>query len=76
MQDRDRRPRYDEKGMLAAVSNSISMDDANIAELEVKPNAENLSTSTIMLEVENLDHLSRVLHHLRQIEGVVEVRRR
>jgi GTP pyrophosphokinase len=64
------------KGMLAAVSNSISMDDANIAELEVKPNAENLSTSTIMLEVENLDHLSRVLHHLRQIEGVVEVRRR
>ncbi|MDX1776240.1 MAG: bifunctional (p)ppGpp synthetase/guanosine-3',5'-bis(diphosphate) 3'-pyrophosphohydrolase [Desulfobulbales bacterium] len=64
------------KGMLAAVSNSISMDDANIAELEAKTSADNLSTSNIVLEVENLEHLSRVLEHLRQIEGVIEVRRR
>ncbi|KPJ99816.1 MAG: GTP pyrophosphokinase [Desulfobacterales bacterium SG8_35] len=64
------------KGMLAAVSNAISMDDANIVELEAKTSADNLSTSTIMLEVENLDHLSRLLQHLRQIDGVIEVRRR
>jgi GTP pyrophosphokinase len=64
------------KGMLAAISNAISMDDANIVELEAKTSEDNLSTSTIVLEVENVDHLSRVLHHLRQIDGVIEVRRR
>ncbi len=64
------------KGMLAAVSNAISMDDANIVELEAKINAENLSTSKMVLEVESLDHLSRLLQHLRQIDGVIEVRRR
>ncbi len=64
------------KGMLAAVSNAISMDDANIVELEAKTSADNLSTSTIVLEVENLAHLSRLLQHLRQIDGVIEVRRR
>ncbi|UCD65503.1 MAG: bifunctional (p)ppGpp synthetase/guanosine-3',5'-bis(diphosphate) 3'-pyrophosphohydrolase [Deltaproteobacteria bacterium] len=64
------------KGMLAAISNAISMDDANIAELEAKTSEDNLSTSSIVLEVENIDHLNRVLHHLRQIDGVIEVRRR
>jgi GTP pyrophosphokinase len=64
------------KGMLAAVSNAISMDDANIVELEAKTSADNLSTSNIVLEVENLEHLRRLMQHLRQIDGVVEVRRR
>jgi len=64
------------KGMLAAVSNAISMDDANIVELEAKTTSENLSTSNIMLEVEDLEHLSRLLQHIRQIDGVIEARRR
>ncbi|MGB5883622.1 MAG: bifunctional (p)ppGpp synthetase/guanosine-3',5'-bis(diphosphate) 3'-pyrophosphohydrolase [Desulfobulbales bacterium] len=64
------------KGMLAAVSNAISMDDANIVELEAKPSVDNLSASNIILEVENLEHLSRLMQHLRQIDGVIEVRRR
>ncbi len=51
------------------------MDDANIVELEAKTSADNLSTSNIVLEVENLDHLSRLLQHLRQIDGVIEARR-
>ena len=62
--------------MLAAISNAISMDDANIVELEAKPTPDNLSTSNIVLEVEDLNHLSRLLQHLRQIDGVLEVRRR
>jgi guanosine-3',5'-bis(diphosphate) 3'-pyrophosphohydrolase len=64
------------KGMLAAVSNSISMNDANIVELEAKTTADNLSTSNIVLEVEDLDHLSRLLQHLRQVEGVIEAWRK
>ncbi|KPK25054.1 MAG: GTP pyrophosphokinase, partial [Desulfobacterales bacterium SG8_35_2] len=64
------------KGMLAAVSNAISMDDANIVELEAKTTSDNLSTSNIMLEVEDLQHLSRLLQHIRQIDGVIEARRR
>jgi GTP pyrophosphokinase len=64
------------KGMLAAVSNVISMNDANIVSLEARTNADNLSTSNIVLEVENLEHLSRLLQHLRQVDGVIEVHRR
>jgi GTP pyrophosphokinase len=64
------------KGMLAAVSNTISMNDANIVELEAKTTPDNLSTSNIVLEVEDLDHLSRLLQHLRQVEGVIEAWRR
>ena len=64
------------KGMLAAVSNAISMDDANIVELEAKTGSDNLSNTNIVLEVENLEHLSRLLQHLRQIDGVLEARRR
>ena len=63
------------KGMLAAVSNVISMDDANILELEAKTTSDNLATNNIMVEVEDLSHLSRLLQHLRQIDGVLEARR-
>ena len=63
------------KGMLAAVSNAISMDDANILELEAKTSPDNLATSSIVVEVEDLSHLSRLLQHLRQIDGVLEARR-
>jgi guanosine-3',5'-bis(diphosphate) 3'-pyrophosphohydrolase len=64
------------KGMLAAVSNTISMNDANIVELEAKTTADNLSTSNIILEVEDLEHLSRLLQQLRHVEGVIEAWRR
>jgi GTP pyrophosphokinase len=63
------------KGMLAAVSNAISIDDANILELEAKVSSENLSTNNIVVEVEDLAHLTRLLQHLRQIDGVLEARR-
>jgi len=63
------------KGMLAAVSNAISMDDANILELDAKITADNVATNKIVVEVEDLDHLSRLLQHLRQIDGVLEAHR-
>jgi GTP pyrophosphokinase len=61
--------------MLAAVSNAISIDDANILELDAKVSADNVATNKIVVEVEDLDHLSRLLQHLRQIDGVFEARR-
>jgi len=63
------------KGMLAAVSNAISMDDANILELDAKITADNVATNKIVVEVEDLDHLGRLLQHLRQIDGVLEAHR-
>jgi guanosine-3',5'-bis(diphosphate) 3'-pyrophosphohydrolase len=51
------------------------MDDANILELEAKTTSDNLATNNIMVEVEDLSHLSRLLQHLRQIDGVIEARR-
>ena len=61
--------------MLAAVSNAISMDDANILELDAKTTSDNLATNRITVEIEDLDHLSRLLQHLRQIDGVLEAHR-
>ena len=63
------------KGMLAAVSNAISMDDANILELDAKTTSDNLATNRIIVEIEDLDHLSRLLQHLRQVDGVLEAHR-
>ena len=63
------------KGMLAAISNAISIDDANIAELEVRSSADNVSTINVVHEVEDLDHLNRLLQHLRKLDGVMEARR-
>jgi GTP pyrophosphokinase len=63
------------KGMLAEISNNISMDDANIVEMDVRTRPDNLSTSNIVLEVEDINHLSRLLQHLRQLDGVIEARR-
>ncbi len=63
------------KGMLAEISNVISVDDANIAEMAVKASTDNLSTINMILEVEDRDHLNRLLQHLRKLDGVAEARR-
>ncbi len=43
---------------------------------ELATSADNLSTTNVVLEVEDLDHLNRLLQHLRKLDGVIEARRR
>ncbi len=66
---------HNKKGMLAAISNAISVDDANIVKVDAHITSENLGLNRIVVEVENLQHLQTLLQHLRQLEGVVEVSR-
>jgi len=63
------------KGMLAELSTTISRDDANIVEIEARVGADNLATTNIVVEIKNLRHLQTLLQHLRQLDGVTEVRR-
>lgn len=66
----------DKKGMLAAVSATISKDDANILELNVRTTPDNLATINAVVEINNLQHLKTILQHLRQVDGVVEADRK
>jgi len=66
----------DQKGLLAAVSNSITGDDANIVHLEAATLNGGMARFQVVVEVASLDHLGVVLQHLQQLDGVSEARRK
>ncbi|AGF78631.1 (p)ppGpp synthetase, RelA/SpoT family [Desulfocapsa sulfexigens DSM 10523] len=63
------------KGIFAAISSVISADDADIVEITAKTTPADTADLHIAVEVEGLEHLQRVLQHLRQIEQVITARR-
>ncbi len=63
------------KGIFAAISSVISSDDANIVEISAHTTPTDTADFHIALEVEGLDHLQRVLQHLRQMAQVITARR-
>jgi len=66
---------HDKKGLLASLSKAISTEDANIVGLEAKSTDGNLAQLTMDLQVTGIDHLSRLILHLKQLEEVIEVQR-
>ena len=66
----------DRKGLLVEVCNSLSTDDANIVNIDAHAAKNDLAKLNIVVEVNDLHHLSVVLQHLRQIDGVIEASRR
>ncbi len=67
---------HDKKGVLASLSKAISTEDANIIGLEAKSTDGNLARLTMDLQVTGVDHLSRLIRHLKQLNEVIEVQRR
>jgi GTP pyrophosphokinase len=65
----------DRKGLLVEVCNSLSTDDANIVNIDAHAAKDDLAKLNIVVEVKDLHHLSVVLQHLRQINGVIEAGR-
>ncbi|MCK4839989.1 MAG: bifunctional (p)ppGpp synthetase/guanosine-3',5'-bis(diphosphate) 3'-pyrophosphohydrolase, partial [Desulfobulbaceae bacterium] len=65
-----------QRGLIAGVSNTISEVDANIVSMEAHTSSDNLAIVNLVIEVDNLDHLARVLLKLRRIPGVIEARRK
>jgi len=63
------------RGIFAEISAAISHDNANIVEMSGHTTAEDLAELKISLEVENLDNLTVLLQHLRQLPEVITVRR-
>jgi GTP pyrophosphokinase len=66
----------DKKGLLVTICNAITNDDANILNVDAHATKDNLARLNIILEVNNMEHLSTLLQHLRQLDQVIEASRR
>jgi GTP pyrophosphokinase len=64
----------DRKHFLRDVSESISQTDTNIVSVEMKVE-DSIVHSNIILEVRNLQHLTRVIKRISQVKGVINVER-
>ncbi|MFZ5758837.1 MAG: RelA/SpoT family protein [Thermodesulfobacteriota bacterium] len=67
---------HDRKGLLVAICNAITNDDANILNVEAHTAKDNIARITIVLEVNSIDHLTTLLQHLRQLDQVIEAKRK
>jgi GTP pyrophosphokinase len=64
----------DRKNFLRDVSESISQTDTNIVSVEMRAQ-DSLVHSNIIIEVENLQHLTRVINKISKVNGVINVER-
>ncbi|MBU0728367.1 MAG: bifunctional (p)ppGpp synthetase/guanosine-3',5'-bis(diphosphate) 3'-pyrophosphohydrolase [Proteobacteria bacterium] len=65
----------DKKGLLADLSQAISADNANVLNLEARTSSSNLATFNFVLEVSDLGHLTKLLQHIQQLDGVIKAKR-
>jgi len=64
----------DRKHFLRDVSDSISQTDTNIVSVEMRAQ-DSIVHSNIIVEVENLQHLTRVINKISKVNGVITVER-
>ncbi|MEI9476757.1 MAG: bifunctional (p)ppGpp synthetase/guanosine-3',5'-bis(diphosphate) 3'-pyrophosphohydrolase [Deltaproteobacteria bacterium] len=65
----------DKKGLLAEISNSISSQEANITNARVDTTGEKKAVCTFEMEIQNLNHLKKVIKALEKVKGVNRVER-
>ncbi|RLB06815.1 MAG: hypothetical protein DRG50_04615 [Deltaproteobacteria bacterium] len=65
----------DRKGMLAAISSSISGNGVNITGAQIKTTGDGNAVSTFDIEIGNLKQLKKVINSLQKIKGVMRVER-
>jgi GTP pyrophosphokinase len=65
----------DQKGMLVGMSGAISNADANITSATVYTRGERQATNLFEIDVENLEHLNRVIREIKKVKGVIRVER-
>lgn len=63
------------KGMLAAISGTLSNLDINIVEANIRTRVDNRSECKFVVEVNDADHLNRAVGAVRKIKNVLEVYR-
>lgn len=65
----------DQKGMLVGISGAISNADANIASATVHARGDKKGTNLFEIDVDNLEHLNRVIREIKKVKGVIRVDR-
>ena len=65
----------DKTGVLANVSSSISECNANISRAEITTREDRKAVLDFIVEVQDTEHLDRVLKAIERIEGVITARR-
>jgi len=65
----------DQKGILAAISSSISLAEANISYASARTLGDQKAISTFEVEVNDLKHLRNVIRSVEKIKGVIRVSR-
>ena len=65
----------DKKGLLAAMSSSIALSEANIINAQVHTTQEKKAVSIFEVEVSDLKHLQNIINSMQNIKGVINVER-
>ena len=65
----------DKPGLLASISSSISALDANITHAEVTVDENREAMLSFTIDVNDIDHLNRVIKSIEDINGVLHVKR-
>jgi GTP pyrophosphokinase len=65
----------DKKGLLAAISSSISTAEANISNANARAIEDQKAVSTFELEVTDFKHLKSVIRSIEKVKGVIKVSR-
>jgi GTP pyrophosphokinase len=66
---------YDRRGLYADVAAAVSSTGTDIKSMELK-SLDGRMTGSALVEVENLDHLQKIMKALRRVKGISEVARR
>ncbi len=65
----------DVKGMLVGISGAIADADANIVSASVYARGDKKGRNLFEIDVENLEHLNRVIREIKKVKGVTKVER-
>jgi guanosine-3',5'-bis(diphosphate) 3'-pyrophosphohydrolase len=65
----------DKKGLVAAISSSISLAEANISNASAHAIEDQKAASTFELEVKDLKHLQNIIRSIEKVKGVIKVNR-
>lgn len=66
---------HNKKGMLVSISGAITEADGNIVSASVQSTEDGKGINLFEVEVENLEHLNRVVREVNKIKGVYRVER-
>ncbi len=66
---------YDRVGLLADVVSNISKNEANIMNAKTETQANKIVNSVFTIDVEDTEHLERIMSSLKKVKQVLEVKR-